>query len=836
MERAGRTGNPTRVAEDAARRAAEEAARRSAELAARATEAPAARQAPLSTDVAGVAGEQAQMAAAGPRGEVPMPAFTGSAAELEGFEGFEGFGPPAAPPPSDGLPATFDAATRDRFIGAELDRLGLAGSQRTQKQNRMLTLFRTADLDGDGVVAGPGERERFVRGLIAGSQADAISQQLQQRFATQASAITAATAEAKAGNVVARGFNSFLNVFNHNMDEMDQARDNAVRLLRNDLPRDLARFNDMVAAAGGDPERIAAAEDYLEGALARAQAAGEEFDRRRGDFGSSNKFWSGLAADVGAGLLVLGGTALAVTGFGAPVGAGLIAAGFAVGGAASVGAHALLDNQYDFRREAAGNFLVGGISAAATVATAGAAAGVTSGLGTRVAGYASSQAVTSGLTSFAQEGAQGFNEGWLGRVAIGTAAGAVVGRAASGVASGVATRLVPQAGSNAVARAGVNIVSGAAAGAAGAGGGALVNEAIGGFDEGWRGRLGQATLGGALSGGVQAAGTELISAGAQRFARRREAQTLQEVYDNYDGPVSREKIEADAAVVGRGLDRDRPLGPVPPGERGSLRDYDFIDARFEEIRARDPQRLQAVHDEAFARAGIDPAAARALIDGYTTSSTAANQQLNQAIEGAVTTVVSGTKPPADFNDTERLVAQMLATRGERMQYVSDALGVPLPDSFRVFRGSPRASSILDAARAIAAGDPALTIQNRAVTSTSLDPATAVDFALAGPRYQETVGSAEGARYRGNHQDYVAYDLDVPAQHALFDKWTDGAASSQGPVHQRIQREVLLVGEAGSQVVDTSRLTISYQGKLYNRDNAAELRAILPQLEADLGSR
>lgn len=313
--------------------------------------------------------------------------------------------------------------------------------------------------------------------------------------------IQAADKAAESGNVVAKGFNRLLNVFTHNQDQLHAAVNNAVRIYSTELPKDLATYHDMQAAAGNDPAKQEAAKAFLEGALAKAKQAGANYDQVEAKFKGSNKFWSGLTADVGAGIAVLGGAALCLTGFGAPLGAGMIAAGFVAGGAATVGAHALLDNQYDARHEALGNFLVGGLSSAGMVWAGG--AGLTAGR------MAVTQGVIGGATGSAgavvQESQDGFKAGWEKRVAFGTLLGAGGGAAAGYMMPGIASRLHLGLGSeNALINRGVMAGTSAGVGAVTGGGAALANEAANGFADGWQERVQQQALGATLAGAAYA--------------------------------------------------------------------------------------------------------------------------------------------------------------------------------------------------------------------------------------------------------------------------------------------------------------------------------------------
>ncbi len=342
---------------------------------------------------------------------------------------------------------------------------------------------------------------------------------VEAQAASKADAIAAAQKQAGSGNVAARAFNSFVNVFNKNQTEMQQAADHAVRLYKSELPADLGRYSDLIAAAGEDPAKLAAADEFLRGAMTRAEQAGRAFDKTQADFKQGSKFWSGITADVTAGLMVLGGAALCITGFGAPIGAGLIAGGFVAGGAATVGMHALLDSQYDFKKEALGNFLVGGISSGATVLTAGAGAGVTASLG-RLAVRQGTIGATTGLAgAAANEASGGWQDGWALRLFTSTAIGAGTGAALGAGSGAIASKLIPQ-NLSATAQRAVSVGLGSATGATGAGAGAVINEGIGGFQEGWLDRVVQQALGGGLSGLAYAFGPDLAARNQALLAKR----------------------------------------------------------------------------------------------------------------------------------------------------------------------------------------------------------------------------------------------------------------------------------------------------------------------------
>lgn len=317
--------------------------------------------------------------------------------------------------------------------------------------------------------------------------------------AAQAAAREQKLAKVTDGNAIARSFNSMVDVFTGNREAMAKARDNAIRIQRSELTADLTAYNGMVDAAKDDPTKLAAADDFLRAATGKAEVAGAKYDQALEALSSNHKFWAGTAADVVSGLAVLSGVALCMTGFGAPIGAGLIAGGAVVGGAATIGAHALLDNQYDVRKEGLANFLVGGISSAATVFTAGLGAGAAQfgrALLVREAVVGSSVGVAGAM---ANEGAQGWQAGWQTRVLRGGSIGAGIGLLAGGVSARVASKFVPAGTQSALAQRAMITSIGAGTGGAAGGAAGLANEAVDGFQDGWQGRVGRQASAGAIS-------------------------------------------------------------------------------------------------------------------------------------------------------------------------------------------------------------------------------------------------------------------------------------------------------------------------------------------------
>ena len=319
------------------------------------------------------------------------------------------------------------------------------------------------------------------------------------RLAAKTQAVEQTATRLTDGNVVAKAVGSFLNVFNKNQDEMREARDHAVKLFKSELPGAFTRYESMLAEAGSDPAKIARAQEFLDGSLAKADLAAKAFDKRAAELTQTNKFWSGTFADVAAGLATLGGVALCMTTFGLPIGAGLIAGAVAAGGATTVAAHALFDNQYDLEREGLANFLVGGIGAAATTFTAGLGGGALQ-FGRALIVREGVVGGTVGLTgAMASEGSNGWQAGWQGRVARGTLLGAGLGAVTGGVAAKVAGPAITNVTSAAAQRALQTGVS-AGVGGVGAGTAAVANEALDGFQEGWQDRVVMQTAGGAFAG------------------------------------------------------------------------------------------------------------------------------------------------------------------------------------------------------------------------------------------------------------------------------------------------------------------------------------------------
>lgn len=324
----------------------------------------------------------------------------------------------------------------------------------------------------------------------------------------KAMAIESEEAKTKGGFVVARTFNSFINVFNHHQTRMGLAAQDAIHFYRSEFPQDLKKFNQLVEQ--GKPQE---ARQFLDNALARAQDKSNRveaaFSEQKTLVQTSNKYWSSLAADIGSGLAVLTGAALTLTGAGAPAGAGLVAAGVSaltVGGAASVASHAMLDNQYDLKEEGLSNFLVGGLGSAAMLATGGASTAVTMGQLAMRQGIRG--AAISGGTGFAgataEELQNGFANGAFRRIAtataISTGTGFVVGQLMPRATTAVGMSVKAQGG--VLANQALQVGIGSTSGALGQGIAGTTNEAVADFAPGWQDRVVDQAMRGAISGGV----------------------------------------------------------------------------------------------------------------------------------------------------------------------------------------------------------------------------------------------------------------------------------------------------------------------------------------------
>lgn len=265
----------------------------------------------------------------------------------------------------------------------------------------------------------------------------------------QAAAIDATSKDLTSGNAVARGFNAMVNVFTHKQDHLESQRQTAVRALRSTLPGDLETFHHLITAAGDDPVKQQAATTFLQTALARTQQAVDSYNDKATDLSKSNKFWSGIASDTLAGIGVAVGVGLCLTGAGATVGAPLIAASFAGGGALSLGGHALLDNQFDLKKEGLGTFVVGGLSGVATAVTAGASNAVAGRLSAGAARVFGANAVKGAVVQGGiMAAARGLTNGVVGATITG--AQQLVDERARGYQPGAAQRILKAAGSGAV--------------------------------------------------------------------------------------------------------------------------------------------------------------------------------------------------------------------------------------------------------------------------------------------------------------------------------------------------------------------------------------------------
>ncbi len=365
------------------------------------------------------------------------------------------------------------------------------------------------------------------------------------------------------GNAVARGFNQVVNRFGGQQDRLGLARAAAQSAMAHELSDALRTYRKQVASGQPDAER------GLQSALRKAQTRVNAYDKALGEASAGNKFWSGVAGDMAAGVAVMAGVALSVSGIGAPIGVPLLAAGaFVGGGTLSLGARAVLDNQFDLKREGLAVFAVGGVGGLGAAVTGGASSAVTSGVARQAARMVGQQAVEGsvgravigastqaivgagfgGTTSGAQAIASGEKlDGVLRATALGAAGGAVGGVAATGVGAGLSR------GASALSR------------------GAVHNDTLARAIAASQSRLGRAagtvasgSVAGASAGGTAAAVNQLASGQALDPASLRN----QIVAGALQGGVT---SGAGRAIAGR-LRQSAPVTPTeehPPGSNAN---------------------------------------------------------------------------------------------------------------------------------------------------------------------------------------------------------------------------------------------------------------------------
>lgn len=380
-------------------------------------------------------------------------------------------------------------------------------------------------------------------------------EQLLENISSQASAqadqLEKAWKGTQSGNLVSRTFNSVLGkaTGHENKAQVDVAK--AVAKYR-ELPQLINQLRQDLKAAEKNPaqsEKLLAA---FRATLQSTETLGKAAEAQLGLVQSSNKFWSGLTAEITSTLLVTSAAALAVRKLGMPMNAATAAAGFVLGGSTNVATHALFDNQYDVKREGLGNFLTAGISSSAMVITA--KPGTTT-LTRMVTTQAVVAGTTAGAGAVAREYEQGFQAGWQKRVATGTMVGAGVG-VITGAAGSVVAKVMPQGGQNLVQKGIHQATTGAVTGTFGAGVAGTLNEAFNGFSEGWQTRVQQQMVGGAITGAVLS------------FAPSIQAEPKAQI----DEPSPIEKTQAPPAQAPE-TEAPQPKAPSPEMEPSSVLSY-----------------------------------------------------------------------------------------------------------------------------------------------------------------------------------------------------------------------------------------------------------------------
>lgn len=313
--------------------------------------------------------------------------------------------------------------------------------------------------------------------------------------------IPRAQAQAREGFILARGFNTLLNTFTSGRDRLDEAAAAALSFHQQVLPAAL-REVDKLASNGRTPEaaaRLAALE-------ARSRELTGAFATRHDELKASMRSYAGVAADVSAGVAMVLGASLTMTGVGAPVGASLFAfgaSGFALGGAASVLSHAALDSQYDLPAEAGRTFLAGGFNSVALLFAYGAPLAAGASLSRTALHQGVGSVVGWGGTTLgsavATEASGGFKPGAWHRIAVQTAAAAGTGFVLGGLTP-IATHAL-----GATSRAGqlaVGTSLSMATGSISSGVATARLEAEGGHTPGWEQRVKESAITGAGVGAI----------------------------------------------------------------------------------------------------------------------------------------------------------------------------------------------------------------------------------------------------------------------------------------------------------------------------------------------
>lgn len=290
----------------------------------------------------------------------------------------------------------------------------------------------------------------------------------------------------------------------------------------------------------------------------------------------------------------------------------------------------------------------------------------------------------------------------------------------------------------------------------------------------------------------------------------------------------------------------------PPGTRtvdGHVQGMDDA-ARAEEILEtlvrENPDALKAIYRQSYEAVGIDPARAERLIHEYTHSSSKVRPEVFENIGNQAKMALA--PEPVDvskLDDLGKTMYDMRRTRAARQEFIGEVLDIKPPDGYRVYRGTSNPDTVHRAAQAWLNETDSVAVTNRGVSSTSLDPRVAQDFSQGGPRsvtvdakvaeYRQAIAEGREATMptRAVNDSYVTFDMDIPNEAVVFDKYTDGGFSVDGTLAQRAQREVLAGGPNKEFLASSRRAQITYEGRSFMFEERAELFEAMRRNGVDL---
>ncbi|HEY9855130.1 MAG TPA: ankyrin repeat domain-containing protein [Stenomitos sp.] len=156
---------------------------------------------------------------------------------------------------------------------------------------------------------------------------------------------------------------------------------------------------------------------------------------------------------------------------------------------------------------------------------------------------------------------------------------------------------------------------------------------------------------------------------------------------------------------------------------------------------------------------------------------------------------------------QKTVGDMLATRQERWQRLSELTGIPVPDAFHVYRGT-RGDQMVESVVNAWRDDASKTMQipHRELASWSLNKETADYFAY------NFAGDASSSA--------VVFEKDVPFAATFADKWADGGNF----IKTFSDQDEVLVGlkERNALAIDKSDVTVLYNGRKYSYADREDL--------------